>query len=225
MIGWPAVKSIWRRDHKPARVPPNATSPDSRSNDATSGAPSEVGDEVFTIPKCKSAFVAKLQSSAGIHGPRFVDELARPIAIMKFDGRDAPPDAVKYANGHVQIELCDRRARLYDTHILSVRCFPPKCPGSGFQSRVGNETKLELLTHMKQRINASKVSLDPSVVDLTEMEIPPLSQPPPVAPLRKPSAGPTDSFGFSEIDRTMSRIGGEMSRPGRYYCTSFQTGL
>ena len=171
MIGWPVAKRIWRLAYKPVPDCP-VNSPDSRSNASTSGAPSEVGDDEFVIPKCKSAFIAKLQSPVDSLGPRCGNELFLPISIMKFDGCTAPPHAVKYANGVVQIEMRNQRSHLYDANAQSAECFSPHCPEAGFHSRVGHEPKLECLTHTKRRINTSKVSLEPSVVDLTEREMP-----------------------------------------------------
>ena len=139
MIGWPAVKRILRRAYNPVQDLPTATAPDSRSNAAKSGAPSAVGDDEFIIQKCKSAFSTKLQSWVGILGPRCVDGLVLPISVMKFDGCDAPPRAVKYVTGIVQVELCDQCSRLYGDRAQSAKCFAPHRPEAGFQVLVGNE--------------------------------------------------------------------------------------
>ena len=214
VVGWPIVKGIRRLTSNPIRnVAPPVQSFDGKSNTATSGAPSEVGDEDFTIPKCKSEFVAKLQYSAEILGPTCTNETAKTRSLMKFDGCTAPPHAMRYLNGATQMGLRDPRSRLYDTRVRSVKCFVPQCPEAGFQSHVGNETKSECLTHMKQRIDANLDRKSTPGVDLSEKEMPPLTQMHQSTPVRKLSAGPADSFDFSEIDRMVNRIGGKRFAP------------
>ena len=137
IIGRPIVKGIWRWASKPVRnVNHPVQSYDDKSNPATSGAPSEVGDGDFTIPICKSDFVAKLQSSVDILRPRRSNETAKPTSLMKFDGCASPPRTMRYLNGTAQLDLWDPCSRLYDAHVRSVKCFVRQCREAGFQPHV-----------------------------------------------------------------------------------------
>ena len=176
MVGWPLVKQIWRWNYKPDTISSHRAS-DSRSNAANYVAPSEVGDVEFSIPKCKSVSVTKLQSSVDILGHRCSNELVRLIPIMQFDGCTAPPHSVSYVNGHPCLEMCDICADLYNLHVRSAKCFDPECPDADFQSCVGNATQLEFFAHMEKRVNAAKVIVDQPAVGSTEHEMHPLSNP------------------------------------------------
>ena len=77
IIGWLIARGIWRWAHNPLRMinlPPHAFC--DKSNPATPGAPSEIGDEDMVIRKCKSLRIAKLRSTAGISSTTGSNEAA-----------------------------------------------------------------------------------------------------------------------------------------------------
>lgn len=63
---------------------------------------------------------------------------------------------------------------------------------------------------MRHRINDNLDLKSSPIVDLTEAEMPPLTQVPPDTPHRKLSANSQDSFDFSEIDKKDESGGWEM---------------
>ena len=82
-----------------------------------------------------------------------------------------PPRALRYVDGVAQVDLCNQRSFLHASHAHPAKCFVPRCPESVSQSLIGNEEKLECLTHMEHRINFPKVSHGPLVVDLSETDM------------------------------------------------------